>query len=296
MWTGCTPSIARTACWTFLLKSSWGRSWSRIGFSRPARTGSWGPSRSRTITSLRPALSHGPGTYMVCVGPMFQNRPMHRPLTHSTPLPQVLTSRKVSAGLATSNPPRQNAGPLALPVLPLQGCEHGLIQGQAIDLPGAGLYDCARRCLEGHRSIEALAVVDLGAEVDVAHGLDQDVQAGSGLTLRDLDAVLLGPPVHDADGLAVQEDPGKVTGLLCTRARRRPGGQGRAIQDAAAALVIGLHVARGLVLNGRGQVVEDRGGLAELEPGDRDHRIGGRRLGDGLAGQQVLGHQVAREP
>ena len=42
---------------------------------------------------------------------MFQNRPRQWPLSHTTPLPHVRRSRKVSPVFASSKVPRQNAGP-----------------------------------------------------------------------------------------------------------------------------------------------------------------------------------------
>jgi hypothetical protein len=44
---------------------------------------------------------------------MFQNRARQRPLIQTTPWPQLLKSRNVSAGFVTSNDPRQNVGPVA---------------------------------------------------------------------------------------------------------------------------------------------------------------------------------------
>ena len=82
-------------------KSSSGRSWSRMGAGRPARRGFSGPSKSRTTNSFVPARSQGPGTYIVCDGPMFQKRPRQWPLTQTTPLPHERMSRKVSPGCST---------------------------------------------------------------------------------------------------------------------------------------------------------------------------------------------------
>ena len=136
--------------------------------------------------------------------------------------------------------------------------------------------------------MQALAVMDLGPEVDVAHGLDQDIEAGGGPALRDLYAVLLHPPVHDPDERTVQKDPGKVTSLLGTKLGRRAGGQRGAIQDAASTLVVGLHGARRLVLDGGGQVVEDGSGRRRAQSGRslsqdwRQGAPGGSRRAEGI--------------
>ena len=144
------------------------------------------------------------------------------------------------------------------------------------------------RFLSARRSgavADALAVVDLLAEVHAAHRLDQNVERrrlGAG---RQLHRDLAGAAVDDADGLAVDEDPGEVVDFAGLQRRRRAGGQRRAIEDAAVALIVASPSAAASHVSSRlRKVVEDRRARVRVKDGIADHRSRRRRLGQRLAG------------
>src|ERR1039457_3414995 len=123
----------------------------------------------------------------------------------------------------------------------------------------------------------------LRAEIDAAHRLHEDVEAGRPPARGEPDHGGARAPVENPNATAVHEDEPKIADR---RRLERAGGAGRnrrAIQNAAVALAVLLHAARLVVGQRGGQILQHGGGLRRRNWREGDEGIPRRRLGPRLA-------------
>ena len=107
-----------------------------------------------------------------------------------------------------------------------------------------------------HRAVHALAIMHTRAEVHAAHRFHQQIQRVRLRALRQFDLVLRDASVHRAHFFAIEKNKTEIMNLARLKRHSGAGRYGRAVKNAAVALIVILHVARFGVLDRLGQIRE----------------------------------------
>ena len=205
-------------------KSNSGRSTSRIGFSKPAKTGCAGPRRSKTTISFFPARNHGPGIYAVCVGPIFQNRAKQSAVDPNHAFTPGAKIEKSIGGLSHIECPAPKRRAARCSRFPFQTGQHRLIEPQWDIL---ATYPPERQPRRFRQRFAPGLCRPFRSWISLPKFTwpiaSTRMSSFAGFSRRKFNRITARAAIHDARLFAIEKHPGKVMHLLDLQFHSRSG-------------------------------------------------------------------------